>query len=178
VPLASRYRRRSVGYPAAALLVGLTIGVLKLFPHLTGPSVALLLMLSVFLSAWIWESGPGVLAAVLATAGFNFFFLPPLYTFTVEDPSNVVALGVFLASALLIGRLSSTNRERLRLVEAERADLVNLTRLSEAFLSDTTRESLLGVAADRLRGALQAKHVAILLDDGSGRLGPAAATSS
>jgi len=140
-------------------------------------SVALLLLLTVFLCAWVWESGPGVLAAILATAAFNFFFLPPLYTFTVEDPRNVAALVVFLACALLIGRLSSSNRERLRLVEAERADLANMTRLSEAFLSDTTRESLLGVAADRLRGALQARHVTILLDDGSGHLVQAAATS-
>lgn len=141
-------------------------------------SAALLLLLSVFLSAWIWESGPGVLAAILATAGFNFFFIPPLYTFTVEDPSNVVALVVFLASGLLIGRLSSTNRERLRLVEAERGDLANMTRLSEAFLSDTTRETLLGVAADRLRGALQARHVSILLESEAGHLTSAAATSS
>src|SRR5450755_4227021 len=170
-------RRRWLGYPASAVLVGLTIGGLKLFPRLTGSSVALLLLLSVFLSAWIWESGPGVLAAVLATAGFNFFFIPPLYTFTVEDPSNVAALVVFLASGLLIGRLSSTSRERLRLVEAERGDLANMTRLSEAFLSDTTRESLLGVAADRLRGALQARHVSILLGDEHGHLVPAAATS-
>ena len=159
------------------MLVGLTIAALKLLPRMTDSSVALLMLLVVFLCAWIWESGPGVLAALLATAGFNFFFLPPLYTFTVEDPRNVAALVVFLASALLIGKLSSTNRERLRLVEAERAELVNLTRLSEAFLSDTTRESLLGVAADRLRGALQARHVAILLDDGSGRLSVSAATS-
>ena len=168
---------RWFGYPASAVLVGLTIAGLKLLPQLTGSSVALLLLLSVFLSAWIWESGPGVLAAILATAGFNFFFLPPLYTFTVDDPSNVAALVVFLASGLLIGHLSSTNRERLRLVEAERGDLANLTRLSEAFLSDTTRESLLGVAADRLRGALQANHVSILLDDAHGHLVRAAATS-
>lgn len=168
---------RSLGYPASAVLVGLTIAALKLLPRMTDSSIALLMLLVVFLCAWIWESGPGVLAAILATAGFNFFFLPPLYTFTVEDPSNVAALVVFLASALLIGKLSSTNRERLRLVEAERAELVNMTKLSEAFLSDTTRESLLGVAADRLRGALQARHVAILLDDGSGHLSVSAATS-
>lgn len=157
--------------------MGLTIALLKLLPRMSDSSAALLLLLSVFLSAWIWESGPGVLAAILATAGFNFFFLPPLYTFSVEDPRNVAALVVFLASALLIGRLSSTSRERLRLVEAERGDLANMTRLSQAFLSDTTRESLLGVAADRLRGALQARHVSILLENDSGHLASVAATS-
>jgi len=68
------------------------------------------------------------------------------------------------------------NRERLRQVDAERRDLASLTRLSEAFLSDTNRESLFGVAADRLRGALQASHVAILIGDEKRELSIAAAT--
>lgn len=170
-------RARRVGYPAAVLLVLATIGILKLFPGLADSSVALLLLLSVFLAAWIWESGPGALAALLATLGFNFFFIPPVHTFTVEDPRNVVALVVFLLSGLLIGRLSALARRRLRLVEAERADLAAMTRLSQAFLSDTNRESLLGVAADRLRDALGAEHVSILLADEQQKLSPAASTS-
>lgn len=170
-------RVRRVGYPAAVLLVLATIGILKLFPGLADSSVALLLLLGVFLTAWIWESGPGALAAVVATLGFNFFFIPPVHTFSVEDPRNVVALVVFLLSALLIGRLSALARARLRLVETERADLAAMTRLSQAFLSDTNRESLLGIAADRLRDALGADHVSILLADEQGKLSRAAATS-
>ncbi|MEO8432828.1 MAG: DUF4118 domain-containing protein [Acidobacteriota bacterium] len=169
--------RRWIGYPGAAILVGATLAVLKLFRGLGESSVALILLLSVFLSAWLWESGPGVAAALLGTLGFNFFFLPPVYTFAVEDPRNVAALVVFLVSGLLTGRLSATSRERLRLVEAERTDLANLTRLSEAFLADTTRESLLGVAADRLRSALQADNVTILIGDDKGELVAAASTS-
>jgi two-component system, OmpR family, sensor histidine kinase KdpD len=172
-----RLRARWVGYPGAVLLVLATIGVLKLFPAMADSSVALLLLLSVFLSAWIWESGPGALAAIVATLGFNFFFLPPVYTFTIEDPRNVAALFVFLVSGLLIGRLSAISRQRLRLVEAERSDLAHLTRLSQAFLSDTNRESLLGVAASRLQEALAARHVSILLADDKGNLSFAARTS-
>ncbi|MEO8190394.1 MAG: DUF4118 domain-containing protein [Acidobacteriota bacterium] len=166
------------GYPGAALLVALTVGGLKLFPRLTDSTAALLLLLSVFLSAWVWESGPGVLAAILGTLALNFFFFPPLYTFHVDESRNVAALVVFLASGLLIGRLSATGRERLRQVETERADLANLTRLSQAFLSDTTRESLLAVAADRLATALQARHVSVLMGDRERGLEPGAATST
>jgi two-component system sensor histidine kinase KdpD len=169
--------RRWLGYPGAVLLVLGTVGVLKLFPGLADSSVALLLLLAVFACAWIWESGPGVVAAILATLGFNFFFIPPIYTFTVDDPRNVAALFVFLVTGLLIGRLSATSRERLRLVEAERSELANLTRLSQAFLADTNRESLLGVAANRLREALKAAQVSLYLADNSARLTRAAATS-
>jgi two-component system sensor histidine kinase KdpD len=156
---------RWIGYPAAVLVVLATIGLLKLFPQLTISSVALLLLLAVFLCASVWQSGPGVLAALLATLGFNFFFIPPLYTFTIADPRNVAALFVFLVSGLLIGRLSALSRQRLGLLEAERRDLIALTQLSQGFLSDTNRETLFGVAADRLRQALLCEQVAILLAD-------------
>ncbi len=171
-----RLRARWVGYPAAVLLVLATIGILKLFPGLADSSVALLLLLSVFLAAWVWESGPGALAAVFATLGFNFFFIPPVHTFTVEDPRNVVALVVFLFSGLLIGRLSALARSRLRQLETERTDLAALIRLSQAFLSDTNQESLLGAAAERLRGSLNAEQVEILLADEETGLAPASFT--
>jgi two-component system sensor histidine kinase KdpD len=168
---------RRYGYPAALVVVGATIGLLKLaLPGAADSTVALVLLLAVFVCAWVWEKGPGVLAAILATLGFNFFFIPPLYTLTVEDPRNVAALFVFLASGLLIGHLSAIARERQRLAEAERRDLVALTQLSQAFLSDTTREFLLGMAADRLGKALYSSGVAILLAREDGELHEAAAT--
>src|SRR5262245_53788389 len=164
------------GYPASALVVGATIALLKLFPQLTETSAALLLILSVFFCASVWQSGPGVFAAILATLGFNFFFLPPLYTFTISDPRNVTALLVFLVSGLLIGRLSALARKRLAQLEAERRDLVGLTRLSQGFLADTNRETLLGVAADRLKKELSCEQLAILLADEKGALTQRAAT--
>lgn len=167
---------RWIAYAAALLLVFATIGLLKLVPGLTYSSAALLLLLAVFFSAWAWESGPGVLAAIVASLGFNFFFLPPLYTFTIEDPRNVVAFLVFLICGLLIGRLSATARSRLRQVEAERRDFAALTELSQGFLTDTNRESLLGLAADRLRHALQSHEVALWLALPDGELKEAAAT--
>ena len=112
----------------------------------------------------------------LATLAFNYFFIPPLFTFTIADPRNVTALFVFLVSGLLIGRLSALSRERLRQIEAERRDLIALTQLSQGFLADTNRESLLGVAADRLRQALQCEQVTLLLARENGELAPPIAT--
>ena len=167
---------RSFGYAAAFLFVGIATTALSLLPGLTDAARALGLILAVFLVAWIWESGPGIAAAVLATLGFNYFFLPPVHTLTVNDPRNVVALLVFLAVALVIGRLSAISRLRLRLLERERGDLLNLTALSQSFLADTNRESLLGVVCERLRRALEADQVTILLGGGSGPLAEAAAS--
>ena len=166
-------RARWLGYPAAVLVVGAGAAILKAIPGLSATSVALLLMLAVFFCATVWQSGPGVLAALLATLAFNFLFLPPIFKLTVQDPRNVVALAVFLVSALLIGRLSALSRLRLGLLEAERRDLIALTELSQGFLADTNREALLGVAADRLRQALQAEEIAIFVPSAETGLVPA-----
>jgi len=171
-----RGSKAAVGYPAAALIVGASVAILKAIPNLTDAADALGLILAVFLVAWVWESGPGIAAALLATAALNFFFFPPLYTFTIADSRNVVALVVFLAAGLAIGRLSALARLRLRLLERERGDLLTLTALSQAFLADTNRESLLGVVSERLRRALECEQVAILLANENGALASAAAS--
>jgi two-component system sensor histidine kinase KdpD len=158
------------GYPASVVVVAAAVATLRLFPQLDDSAVALLLLLTVFLCAFVWQSGPGVVAALLATASFNYFFLPPLHTFTIHDPRHITALFVFLVSALLIGRLSALARRRLRLLEAERRDLVALTELSQGFLTDANRETLFGVAVDRLRQALDCEQVGILLADAKGAL--------
>jgi two-component system sensor histidine kinase KdpD len=158
------------------LLVAIAVAALKVFPNLTDAADALGMILVVFLVAWLWESGPGIAAALLATAALNFFFLPPLYTFTIADPRNVVALLVFLVAALAIGRLSALARLRLRLLERERGDLLSLTALSQAFLADTNRESLLGVVCERLRRALECEQVVILLGNENGTFSAAASS--
>ena len=170
--------RLSIGFAAAVALVAMSVFLLKLIPGLTDAAQALLLLVVVFFVAWLWESGPGVLAAVLATLAFNFFFLPPLYTLTIQDSRNVVALFVFLTAALVIGRLSALSRLRLRQVEAERSELAAVTELSQAFLADTNREALLGTVAERLRRALECRQVTVLLGDERGQLSVGARTGN
>lgn len=171
-------RQRSIGFAAAAVLVAFAVSLLKLIPGLTDAAQALLLLLVVFFVASLWESGPGVLAAILATLAFNFFFLPPLYTLTIQDSRNVIALFVFLTAALVIGRLSAVARLRLRQVETERRELAAVTDLSQAFLADTNRESLLGTVAERLRRALECRQVTVLLGDERAQLSIGARTGS
>jgi two-component system sensor histidine kinase KdpD len=121
-----------VGYPAAALLVALTVAGLKLYPGLADSTAACSSAGGLSLRMGVAERA-GRARGGARHAAFNFFFLPPVYTFTIEDPRNVTALVVFLASGLLIGRLSALARRRLAEVEAERRDLTALTQLSQAF---------------------------------------------
>lgn len=63
-------------------------------------------LLLILIVASTWGFLEAALASVLATLVFNFFFLPPVGTFTIADPQNWVALSSFLATSLIASRLS------------------------------------------------------------------------
>jgi len=64
--------------------------------------------------------------SVLAVASLNYFFVPPRFSFTVENPQDAVVLGTFLITALVTTRLVSRSTNAARLLE-ERARLLDLT---------------------------------------------------
>ncbi len=55
---------------------------------------------------------PALVAAVIGVLILNFFFIRPLHQLTIADPDNVVALGVLLFAALVVGRLAGQSRQR------------------------------------------------------------------
>ena len=84
-----------------------------------------------------------LITAVLSVTTLNFFFIEPRYRLTVADSHNVVALGVFLIAALVVGRLAALARERAR--EAERRALLATAREREAtILADAASSVLAG----------------------------------
>ena len=160
-----RLRARWVGYPAAVLVVLATIGLLKLFPGLTDSSVALLLLLASFSRLGLAERAG---SAGGGSRDARVQLLLPSSALHVHDRGSAQRRG-----ALRLPRLGPPDRQALGALPAPPAsssrrsarDLIALTQLSQGFLSDTNRESLLGVAADRLRQALGAEQVAILIAD-------------
>lgn len=97
----------------------------------------------VFLSIWAGLK-IGIVTSLLATACYNFFFLPPLHTFHVEDPRNWVAMTAFLLAALVVTRLvlsaraDAADAERRRL-EGEANAHIDLLRQSDAFKTSLLR---------------------------------------
>jgi K+-sensing histidine kinase KdpD len=59
-----------------------------------------------------WGSVASVAVAVASMLAFNFFFLAPLYTFTLAEPSNWFSLAVFLVTAIVVSELASRSRQR------------------------------------------------------------------
>jgi two-component system, OmpR family, sensor histidine kinase KdpD len=91
-------------------------------------------LLLILIVASTWGFLEAALASVLATLVFNFFFLPPIGTFTIADAQNWVALFSLLATSLIASRLSTTAKTRaLEAIERQR-DLQRLYAFSRAML--------------------------------------------
>src|SRR6202790_2707405 len=93
---------------AVVLITALYFEILRVNPT----TVALSYLIAILLIATGWgivEATAGSIAAVLC---FNFFFLPPVGTFTIADPQNWVAFIAFLATAIVASQLSGRARQR------------------------------------------------------------------
>jgi two-component system sensor histidine kinase KdpD len=113
--------RLKILLPYALAVIGLAIltwGMHALGDHINPITVALVFLLFVFFTATVFGSKPGLFASVLAMLCFNFFFLPPIGTFTISDWENWIALFAFLVVAITAGQLSAKVRQRAE--EAER----------------------------------------------------------
>jgi K+-sensing histidine kinase KdpD len=94
--------------------------------EISSTTVALAFLLIVLFSATGWGIRPAMVASFLAVLCFNYFFLPPVYTWTITDPQNWVALAAFLITAITAGSLSARAKRRAEEAEARRREIERL----------------------------------------------------
>ena len=106
-------QNRSFGYLAAVLGMGAATAICALLrSHINEMAVALAMLLVVLFISAAWGRWPGLVASVLGMLCLNYFFLPPIYTFTIADPKNWIALAAFFITALTAGQLSAWIEQR------------------------------------------------------------------
>ncbi len=114
-------------------------------------SVALVFLIGVLASAVRYGLFPSLVAALVSVLAYNFFFLPPLYTFTITDPENVVALVVFAIVAVIASNLAARLRAqaiaaRTRARITEELYLFSRKLASAASLDDVVWASVYEIA--------------------------------
>jgi two-component system sensor histidine kinase KdpD len=123
--------------------------------HANPTTVALSYLVAILLIATTWGIVEATIASIAAVLGFNFFFLPPVGTFTIADPQNWVAFVAFLVTAVVASQLSGRARQREFDATARQRDLERLYGLS--------RSLLLSEGGTAVSGAI-ARHVADAFD--------------
>ncbi len=142
------------GYAMAVGGIALVTAVLAPFHHaLSSTTVALAFLLVVLLVAIDRGSRPALVAALLGVLSFNFFFLPPLYTFTIAASQNWVALGAFLVTALTVGQLSARARRQADEAERQRQEIEQLYSELKAAIDKVSEAEALR-RSEQLKSAL------------------------
>ncbi len=90
----------------AATFLG--VGLSRMLPQ---PSVSLVYLVAVVMAAVGLGVRTGLAVAFGSFLAYNFFFIPPVFSFTIADPQEFFALLVFLGVALLTGSLAGRMRE-------------------------------------------------------------------
>jgi len=126
--------RRVLRLIAAPAIVALVIAFYyRAFP-VNHTTVALTLLLVVLAISTRWGLPEATVASVAAVLGFNYYFLPPVRTFVVEDPQNWVALIVFLVTAATASQLSARAKRRTQEAVDRRREVEGLYALSQSLL--------------------------------------------
>jgi two-component system sensor histidine kinase KdpD len=102
--------------------------------HLNPPTIGFAFLIVVLLGSLRGGLLVGTSSSILATLCYNYFFFPPLHTFTIQDPANWVALAAFLMTSVVVSRLVLAAR-----IQAERAAHMEALRESEALKTSLLR---------------------------------------
>jgi two-component system sensor histidine kinase KdpD len=169
----ARLKRSAFEYGLALAGVALTtifIGVVRSFLH--AGNISLLYLIPVLWLAATFGRWPAIVAAVLAFLAYDFFFIPPLHRFTINDPAEWVSLFALLATALVLGQLTARVRERAREAIESQRRTATLYSLSQLITGARSYEILLAALTRRVVEVFAAAGVstcALIVPDEQGR---------
>ena len=147
---------------AASALVSLAITACAMLNgNLPHPYLALIFLVAVLIAAAGFGRGAGLTAAFASFFAYNFFFIPPTFTFAIADPREFVALVAFLLVALLTGNLAGRLKENAAAAD-HRAQLIQSLYDYAGDLAGTTQlETALRLVCDKIQTTLNC-HAAFL----------------
>jgi len=160
----TRPSTQAVRYAVVAIGIGvITAAGFRL--HVNQTTVALMFLVMVLLTSAYWGLRYAVAMAVIATAAFNFFFLPPVGTFTIADPQNWVALFAFLITALVASNLAERARREAEGAKQRRREVERLYSLSQRLLASDNVLELLNALPQYVQDTFSVDSVAAVAGD-------------
>jgi two-component system sensor histidine kinase KdpD len=129
-------------------------------------SAALLYVVLVAIVAVVGGRWPSLAAAAIGSLALNWFFTPPVGTFTITEPDNLLALLIFLLVAALVSAVVSRSARSAGAADRARAEAQALARIAGGLLGD---HEAVEEMVSHLRSTFDLDAVALLLPDGPGR---------
>ena len=99
-------------------------------------TIALSFLLAILAVSAVWGMAVSASMSVTAVLAFNYYFLPPVGTFTIADPQNWVALAAFLVTSMVGSQLSARIRREADEANSRRHEIERLYQFSQKLLSE------------------------------------------
>jgi two-component system, OmpR family, sensor histidine kinase KdpD len=152
-------------YLMSLLVVGLGLGTAELIkPRFGIENVDLVFLTAVVVVAVRYGLLPSLFASVVASLCYNFFFLPPVYTFTITDPTNVAAFFFFMLIALLVSNVAARVRIQADTAIGRVRTTESLYAFSRKLAGTATLDDVLWATAYQIALMLKV-HVVLLLPE-------------
>jgi two-component system sensor histidine kinase KdpD len=153
-------------YLVSAVFTAISLGVAELFNQfLDVRSVALFFIVAVLFSAVRFGLVPSLLSALLGALCFNFFFLPPLYTFTIGDPESIIAFIVFIVVAVIASNLTSNVRSQAMTAKNRARTTEDLFLFSRKLAGAALLDDVLWATAFQIARTVKVNAVILLANE-------------
>jgi two-component system, OmpR family, sensor histidine kinase KdpD len=155
-------------YVIALFAVAGALGLSLLLEPLFGvENVDLIFLTAIVGVAVRYGLWPSLAASVAASLCYNFFFMPPVYTFTITDPTNVAAFVVFTVLAIIVSNLAGRGRTQTVTALQRVRSTESLYAFSRKLASAGTLDDVLWATAHQIAAMLMVRVVLLLPDNGS-----------
>ncbi len=154
---------------SALICAGVALLTAPLHAVLDLANIVMMFLLAVVFVAMRFGRGPAIMAAFLAVGAFDFFYVPPRLTFTVNDAQYLLTFAVMLVVALVIGQLTAGLKFQARVATLREERVRALYEMSRDLSGALLPEQVAEIASRFLRSEFEA-HGALLVADPQDRL--------
>jgi len=153
-------------YILSVVAVAVSLGIAETVEPFFGlENVVLVFMTGIVAIAARFGLWPSILASVVASLCYNFFFLPPIYTFTIADPNNALAFFFFIVMAIIVSNVAARVREQAVTAMARARTTEALYAFSRKLAGVATLDDVLWATAYQIAMMLKVR-VVLLLPEG------------
>jgi two-component system sensor histidine kinase KdpD len=136
-----------------------------LLPDLDLTNIAIVFLLAAVFCAYQFGRNPGVFAAFLSVAVFDFFFVPPRFTFAVSDVQYLLTFLVMLVVALLIGQLTVNLKFQATVAENRERRIRALFEMARELSSTLATVQIAAISERFIQRVFGVRSVILALDD-------------
>jgi two-component system sensor histidine kinase KdpD len=154
---------------AAIICVAITLVSMPLAAHFDRSNIVAIFILAVVMVGVRLGRGPAALAAVLSVCAFDFFFVPPRFSFAVSDVQYLLTFCIMLVVGLITGQLTAGLRFQARVASHREERAGSLYEIARDLSGAAQVEQVVKISAESIERTFRAS-AAVLLPDAAGRL--------